>query len=466
MCWLLAGIFCLAFADIKYEENIVEKVNTQKRSESKPKRDASLLLGGYHGPSYKYLPPSSVTSYDTHIGSLTPSSGIFGMYNSGNGNNYGHKSGHFGSLAQGNQNSGIVHSVGYTPKNSYQSNNHHDSGYTTIHSTGHGSVPQLSGTKGNDGSLSSGSFDHGGFTSGRINTNTFGHKYSISGYNGFKPNSHFIIGGHLGQSSSFGNRYYHPKVLSGSFPSSDFSGHGFDHILGSSQPVDLTEVHHGDHVHNGGQEHLYNVPSRSTNFENGHQGIIELPSVSYSTPVRQHPLPSSSYEVPIENVGDIYKKKINQYASVTQGPTYAAGHKGLGHFSFISNKPQVLHTSISGLSFQQPSPSKAPFKPSTFLGAKYEETSNDNFVSQQRLPPTLVRDITGYDYPIPPDSSVMYQQDNYAQSLEVPSASIREPDSTYQSPNSNESSFKDITLPVGHYYLPPDNNFEDPLPKH
>ena len=452
----------MAFADIKYEENVVEKVYSQK-SESKPKRDASLSLGGYHGPSYKYLPPSSVTSYDSYIGSLRPSSGIFGMYNTGNGNSFGgtgHKSGHFGSVSQGNQNSGIVHSVGYSPKNSYQSNNHHGLVYTTTHSMGHGSVPQLSVTKGNDGSLNSGSSGHAGFTSGRINTNTLGHRYSISGYNGPKPNSHFIIGGHLGQSENYGNKYYHPKVMSGSFSPYDISGHSFDHTLGSSQGVDLTEVHHGDHVHNGGQEHLYNVPSGSTNFEGGHQGVVEVPSVSYLPPVRQHPLPSSSYEVPIENVGDIYKKQFNQYTSVTQGPTYAAGHKGLGHFSFISNKPQVLHTSISGLSFKQPPSSKAPFKPSTFLGVKYEETSNDNFGSQQRLPTTLVHDITGYDYPIPTDSSVIYQQDNYAQSLEVPSASLREPDSTYQTPNSSESSLKEITSPIGHY-LPPDNNYED-----
>lgn len=453
----------MAFADIKYEENIVEKVSSQKSRESKPKRDASLLLGGYHGPSYKYLPSSSVVSYDSHRASLKPPSGIFEMYNSGNGNSFGgigHKSGYFGRLAQGIQNSGVVHSFGYTPKNSYQSDNNHGLVYTTTHSTGHGSVPQLSGTKGNEGSLHPSSFDHSGFTSGRINANKLGHRYSISGYNSFKPNSHFIIERHLGQAENFGNRYNHPKVLSGSLSSSDFSGHGFDHTLGSLQDVDLTEVHHGDYLHNGGHEHLYNVPTVSTNFEGSHQGVAEVPSISYATPDRQHPLPSSSYEVPIEKVGDIYKNKFNQYTSVTQGPTYAAGHKGLGHFGFISNKPQVLHTSISGLSFKQPSSPKAPFKPSTFLGAKYEENSNDNFGSQQRLPTTLVRDITGYNYPIPPDSSAIYQQDNYAQSFEL-SASLREPDSTYQTPNSSENSFNEITSPIGHY-LPPDNNYENP----
>ncbi|XP_023309487.2 hornerin [Lucilia cuprina] len=431
-CCLLAAVFSVALADVKHvKESAVEKkveaLASDKSSDSKPKRDASHVSGVYHGPSYKYLPPSSISSsYDTYSGSVGSGghiSGVGGGYSSGG---FGHN--HHGFSSSGHHSSGASHGLGYTPSASYHGSGNHGLGFTSSsHYTGHGSALHSGGFKGGVSSHKGVSFGHNDFAS-RPHSYAAGHGYSSSG------------------SSSTGVGY---KLHT--------------HSLG------------------GAQEHIYVISSGPSGFGNSHgsaSGGHEVPTGSYLPPVQQHPLPSSSYGVPFATVGDSYNTKYHsQISSVKDhGPAYAAGHKGLGHFSFAankpqvlhtsitgSNKPQVLHTSITGSSFNQPSYSKAPFKPSEFLGAKFEGSAYNEAPGQQYLPPSGVgTDTTGYDYPIPPGSSINFQEPSYQQTVEVQTTSVHEPESSYLPPNNHEGSFNEISSAASGNYLPPSNTYGVP----
>ncbi|XP_065365725.1 hornerin [Calliphora vicina] len=485
-CCLFAGVFCLALADVKHvnvKESAVEKkvdaVATDKSSDSKPKRDASHLSGVYHGPSYKYLPPSSISSsYDSYSGSLGNSAGYSGGHISGVGGGYssggigiGRGHNHVGFSSSGHYNSGASHGLGYAPASSYHGSGHHGLGFTSSgHYAGHGANQHSGGFKGGAGSHSGAAFGHGDFSAVRPHSYAVGHGYSSSGSStsglGYKSHSHNLGGANAGSGS--GSGYHYSKGISGSFPAPSSSGFGSAQGFSSSHASGLAEVHHGDHVHNGGQEHIYVISNGPSGYGNSHGAVSvghEVPTGSYLPPVQQHPLPSSSYGVPISTVGDSYNTKYHsqQSAVIEHGPAYAAGHKGLGHFGFAASKPQVLHTSITGSGFKQPSYSKAPFKPSEFLGAKYEGAAHNDAPGQQYLPPSGVgSDTTGYDYSIPSGSSVSYPEPSYQQTVEVQSTSVHEPDSAYLPPNNNEGSFNELPSAPSGNYLPPSNSYGVP----
>ncbi|KNC23534.1 hypothetical protein FF38_14439 [Lucilia cuprina] len=480
-CCLLAAVFSVALADVKHvKESAVEKkveaLASDKSSDSKPKRDASHVSGVYHGPSYKYLPPSSISSsYDTYSGSVGSGghiSGVGGGYSSGG---FGHN--HHGFSSSGHHSSGASHGLGYAPSASYHGSGNHGLGFTSSsHYTGHGSALHSGGFKGGVSSHKGVSFGHNDFAN-RPHSYATGHGYSSSGSSssgvGYKLHSHSLGAANSGS----GSGYHYSSPASSGFGSS----HGFSSSHGSG----VADVHHGDHVHNGAQEHIYVISSGPSGFGNSHgsasvgqQGGHEVPTGSYLPPVHQHPLPSSSYGVPIATVGDSYNTKYHsQISSVKDhGPAYAAGHKGLGHFSFAankpqvlhtsitgSNKPQVLHTSITGSSFNQPSYSKAPFKPSEFLGAKFEGSTYNEAPGHQYLPPSGVgTDTTGYDYPIPSGSSINFQEPSYQQTVEVQTTSVHEPESSYLPPNNHEGSFNEISSAASGNYLPPSNTYGVP----
>lgn len=455
---------CLAaspiLADVENaKESVAEKqkevLASDKSSDSKPKRDASHVSGVYHGPSYKYLPPSSISSYDTYSGGVGSSGGYSGSHSSGLG---GRGQNNLGFSSSGHHSSGSFHGLGYAPSSSYHTSGHHGLGLiTNNHYASHGSS---SGSyKGGVGTLG-----HGDFAIVRPHTYATGHGYSSSGSttSGIGYKSHSFGGSNVGS----GSAYHYSKGISGSFSSPSSTGFGSGHGVGNSHGSTSVGVHHGDHVHNGGQEHIYVISSGTTGVGGPTSLGHKVPTASYLPPVQQHPLPSSSYGVPITTTGDSYNTKYHSQASgvFDHGPAYAAGHKGLGHFGFTSNKPQVLHTSITGSSFKQPSYSKAPFKPSTFLGAKYEGGANNDAPGQQYLPPSGVgSDSTGYDYPIPSGSgSLNFHEPSYQQTVEVQSTSVHEPENAYLPPSNNEGSFHELPSAPGGSYLPPSNAYGVP----
>ncbi|KAM7348586.1 uncharacterized protein ACRADG_007860 [Cochliomyia hominivorax] len=446
---LIVSVNSLTLADVKNDKkNVAEKklesVAIDKSSDSKSKRAAPHVSGVYHGPSYKYLPPSSISSYDSYSG---------GVGNSGV---------HVSGIGSGHHSSGIFHGLGYVPSSSYHSSGHQGLDFIS-HYTGHGSSHHSGGFKGSVGSNSGATF-----SVGRPHSYAIGHGYSSSAGVGYKSHSLSATSGGSGSS------YHYSKGNSGSFTSPASSGFGSVHGLRNSHGTNMAEVHHGDHVHNGDQEHIYIISSGYGGLRNSDGGAVsggqkethEVPKTSYLPPIQQHLLPSSSYGVPLTNSGESYNTKYHGQPSgvLEHGPAYAAGHKGLGYFGFTSNKPQVLHTSITGTSFQQPSYSKAPFKPSTFLGAKYEGSVKNDAPGQQYLPPSSVSgDITGYDNTVSSGSeSINYQEPSYQQTIEVQNTSVHEPDSAYLPPKNNDVSFNELPSAPSGNYLPPINTYGVP----
>lgn len=497
----------LAQADVseKLAEKNVDKAS-DKSSDSKPKRDASFLAGGssYHGPSYKYLPPSQIASvYDSyssgHGGSFgSGSSGHGASFGSGSsGHRYhGHGFGHHAGLGGGVKFSGVSHGFGSAA--SYPSGGHYYAGNSGsgshgyaggVSGLGHVSSHGFAGGRGGQGASSGHSYVIGhGIGSSAAGHGSFGSSHSFGGSGlGHKVvttsaavPSYTLSAGHVGASAGAASGYHYAKGISGSLPaggsgSSGFGGHGhsshgfsgqgfsgqgFSDQGFSGQGFSGHEVHHSDHVHNGNQEHHYivstsqdsgvgvGVGAQSGSVDSGYH--YESPAATYIPPA----VPSTSYGVPLTSVGPSYTNKYNGGSS-DDAPVYAAGHKGLGHFGFTANKPNVLHTSFVDSGFKTPTYTKIPFKPSTFLGAKFEGSSvgvDGHQPSQQYLPPSGVgADSNGYDYPVPSGAGLQYTETNYQGSNDGGALNAQQPEATYLPPH-------DISSSPNANYLPPTGN--------
>ncbi|XP_059222434.1 uncharacterized protein LOC131993994, partial [Stomoxys calcitrans] len=463
-------------------------------------RDAPLVgSSSYHGPSYKYLPPppqiaSGYDSYSTggHHSLGLGSGSTFGS--SGLGYTY---SGHRQGAHHGSHYAGGVGSVklsggghGYSGASSFPSHGFaggHGHGYSGSSSASHGysgaSYPSHSHSGGYSYSGSSGAGSHGysgashsfggghsvgssaghGYSGGAGHSHSHGYPTSSLGHKTVSSAGHgyALSAGHIGSGAGLGSGYHYAKGISGSLPatsslghgysghghsSHDFSGHGIAAAVGAASASSHDDHHH--HVHNGNQEHQFVVANagHDAGFD-GHSGAsdsgyhFEAPSHTYLPP----PVPSSSYGVPLGTIGSSYSPKYHDT------PAYAAGHKGLGHFGFTNNKPNALHTSFIDSGFKTPAYSKVPFKPSTFLGSKFEGSSAQA-PSQQYLPPSGVgAESTGYDYPVPTGPALQFGDHSFqGQALEG-STSSHQPESTYLPPH-------EVAATPSASYLPPTGN--------
>ncbi|XP_061390108.1 hornerin [Musca vetustissima] len=483
--WLVATVVRADISD-KLEKKSVDQAS-DKSSDAKPKRDASFLVGNhgsYHGPSYKYLPPSPgvASSYDSYSGSSSLGGGHHHRHHSSLGGglkfvgvSHGSYPGSYASgpsytSSLGGHGSGFGHAIkssgpsyvigGHGVGHGASSSSSFGAGHGYAHgfssgpkvitavpsyslSAGHiGAGSGLAGgyhySKGISGSLPTLGGGHGGFGG----SSGVGHGIS-SGHGGFSSSGigHAVSSGHGGFSSSSGAGH----AISG------FGGSGFS-AQGGYSSGGHSEVHHSDHVHNGNQEHHYIVSTTNQNSgvatqssDSGYQ--YEAPAATYLPPV----IPSNSYGLPISAVSATYTPQYQD--SGDEAPVYAAGHKGLGHFSFTSNKPNVLHTNFIGSGFKTPSYSKVPFKPSTFLGTKFEGSSSSSSgagagvesPNQQYLPPSSggsASEASGYDYPIPSGATLEYHDTSYQSDAglgnhQQPEANYLPPHDSSATPNAN-----------------------------
>uniref|UniRef100_A0A1I8MQU7 Uncharacterized protein n=1 Tax=Musca domestica TaxID=7370 RepID=A0A1I8MQU7_MUSDO len=485
--YLIAFLVLAAVAQADVSDKSEQKspdLASDKSSDSKPKRDASFLgggggsHGGYHGPSYKYLPPSSVaSSYDSYS-----SPGLSSAGHHRHAGFHGHQSGGLGGVKF----VGVSHGIGgfpasYAPSASY--GGHGSGGFAG----GFGHAIKSSGPSYVVGHAVAGGLGHGVHSFG-------GHGFSSGPKVISAGPSYSLSAGHVGSGSGLAAGYHYSKGISGSlgsagghggfslgsgvghgvsgghgasgvghggFSGSSGSGHGVSGyssgsghgisgfgagaVSGFSSQGDYSsghEVHHSDHVHNGNQEHHYIVGASQDSGPAGDSGYhYEAPVATYLPPA----IPSSSYGLPISAVSATYSPSYQN--SLDEGPVYAAGHKGLGHFSFTSNKPNVLHTNIIGSSFKTPSYSKVPFKPSTFLGSKFEGSSAsssssaagvDQAPNQQYLPPSSgAQEASGYDYPIPSGATLEYHDGSYQSAGEV--GNHQQPEANYLPPHHDSS---------------------------
>ncbi|KAH8289667.1 hypothetical protein KR054_009014 [Drosophila jambulina] len=388
-------------------------------SSGKPKRDAGLSFSSYHGPSHKYLPPAyeghqlsyhggaggggyhgsnSLSSYSTDYGHLESESG-----NGGHHYHHGYAYGS-GSPVTPAGHGRPPHHHHYVPSPKIEtyivqttsSGSHSGHGYHG-HSAGHSGSHVLS--HGPSHSFSHGSSHGLGYkypapggagSSAYLNLLGGGHKTSTyllaspdySGSSLHRPSTGYSSSSH-GYSHGFGNGYNHHQI------GSSHVEHSLEHALehGLSHALGLGLGHaSGGAVNHGSpaEEHSgYTYDAPVTPFGKG------APPSSYGVPLIPgygHHQQESLQEQVLEQEHKLERERDQERERET--PVYALGHKGLGHFSYTASKPQALHTDVLGVT-HTPSDlelSKAPFKPSAFLGAKHETSSNS---------------ISGYDYATP-----------------------------------------------------------------
>ncbi|XP_022219186.2 hornerin [Drosophila obscura] len=210
-------------------------------------------------------------------------------------------------------------------------------------------------------------------------------------------------------------------------------------------------AHQGPSSHPSLEHHLGGEETSGYSYEAPSIGFGKSPPLSsYGVPLLpgyehqqhpQHPLPDQVQVQVLEE----QEHKAEQAAEEHQTPIYALGHKGLGHFSYTASKPQALHTDVlsnggggggghhhsNDISLNELS--KAPFKPSAFLGAKHETSSGSGAgydyatpSNQYLQPPTS----SGYDYQTPPQQ-VLYGAPGHSGDSATP---IFEPEATYLPP--------------------------------
>ncbi|XP_075155973.1 uncharacterized protein LOC142229309 [Haematobia irritans] len=510
---IICGCLLVALVRADISEKLAEKNSAaDKISDSNPKkRDASFVGGSsYHGPSYKYLPPpplQGASVYDSYsTGGHHHSVGSSSFGSSGLGHSYsGHRGHHGGAHYVGNV--GSVKTSGshgfsgssypshsYSGGHGYAGSSSGSHGYSSGGSGSHGysgaSYPTHSyagghSTTGSHGYSGSSTGSHG-YTGSSYPSHSYsgGHSTGSHSYSGGHSPSHgfssssvghkvvpsisvgpsySLSAGHVGTGAGLGGGYHYAKGISGSLPAASSAGHGFSGHSSATHGytghgivsgVSGHDDHHHHHVHNGNQEHHYIVSALGHDSGISHSGAsdqgyqFENPSNTYLPPA----VPSNSYGVPLATVGSGYSTKHQN--SGYDAPVYAAGHKGLGHFGFTNNKPNTLHTSFIGSDFKTTSYSKVPFKPSTFLGAKFEGSATSGAAvgpSQHYLPPSGVAgDSVGYDYPVPTGPALQFNDQSFQTAVDT-GTSNHQPESTYLPPH-------EATATPSASYLPPTGN--------
>uniref|UniRef100_A0A034W650 Uncharacterized protein n=1 Tax=Bactrocera dorsalis TaxID=27457 RepID=A0A034W650_BACDO len=449
----------------------------------KPKREAPLS-SGYHGPSYKYLPPVPATvgvsaggynSYSSH-GSSSAGFGVSGS--AGLGYDFAHSSApKVETYIVQTEPAHSVHSSGSNGYSSGSSGSHH---YTThgSASVGGGGYRYSSGAPhfaaggasllGHSGVSGGGNYKYHTKARPHVQTliipaNTLAH--GASGGNSVSHSSGFG-GAHALHSSSgnFGSGgYQYAPTFGSSLHSSAGGGFGGAHgstfagahanggaAFGGHSSGSLGA--HGGHsvTYNSQQGYNYNgnggingaafaLGHSAHGAQLGHGGsggatVSFSNQDGYSSQEYAHSapsIPSTSYGVPVGPAVSSYHGAGDAgsayHSSADETPAYAVGHKGLGHFSFSASKPHALNTNFisSGSSGHSEHSGRAPFKPSTLLGTTYEVSGP----AAQYLPPTS----PGYEY-----QSHSVLQGGAA-------GHINEPDSAYLPP---------VSTPGGSY-LPP-----------
>ncbi|XP_011189653.1 keratin, type I cytoskeletal 9 [Zeugodacus cucurbitae] len=462
------------------------KAEARIRVAVKPKREAPLS-SGYHGPSYKYLPPSSAAigsnynSYSSH-GSSSSAASFGASGSAGLGYDYAHASApkietyivqtepahsvHSSGGSSGSHHytghGSASHSAGGGYRYSSGAASHYSSagaallGHSGISSGGghykyqtkarphvqtlilpaqtltHGAVGSSSSSGGIHSSVNHGS----GFGGAHGNFGSVGYQYAPT----FGSSSHSTAG------SGFGGA--HGSAFAGAHSSAGaaFSGHSSANLGGHSVTYNPQQGYSynghsgingaafalGNSAHGAQFAHGGSSGGGATITFNNQDGYSNQEYASHSAPS----IPSTSYGVPAGPAVASYHGGAadaggNSYhGSADETPAYAVGHKGLGHFSFSASKPHALQSNFisSGNSVGHSEHSgRAPFKPSTLLGTSYEVSGP----AAQYLPPTS----PGYEY----------QSHAVLQGGAAAAGHINEPDSAYLPP---------VSTP-GASYLPP-----------
>lgn len=431
-----------------------QQVQQQQQKATKLKRDAALSFGNsiYHGPSHKYLPPVA-SGYESTYGSLhgnglASSSGFdFASLDTDNTHHYHHYSHHH-----------------HAPQ--------HQSQYSSSHGAhGHGHArPVYVSAAGGGASYhhrqqapkvetyivqtsNGGAHGHGAHHSSHGLGNGLGS--SIGSIGGYKYAGH---GAGSGSGSGAGSSFL--SLLSGGGGAHKQHGGGggggssTTYLLATPSYAHVQRPSLGHGLSLGGTHHFSPALSHGVEQEEHAGGYsYEAPSVHFKQPLSSYGVPllpgyEHSQHVVEEELAEPQQQHHEHHQSEhahkshlggdQQTPAYALGHKGLGHFTYTSSKPHALNTDIhhlaatSGVSVADHNElvaelTKAPFKPSAFLGAKHEPSQGYEYATpsnQYLQPPTA----TGYDYPAP---SVLYGAPGQSGDSATP---IFEPESTYLPP--------------------------------
>ncbi|XP_023035185.1 filaggrin [Drosophila willistoni] len=419
---------------------------------TKLKRDAGLSFGSglYHGPSHKYLPPSSSShgighGYDYALG-----------LGSSNGYDFGH---HLDAVSYQQTRPHYPHQHHHHHQPQQQQQQHHHSSSLSHHPKVETYIVQ---TSGGSGGSSYASFGHG-------HGHGQGYKYAAphsSGGSGGGSYVHLLSSGHkLPGSGTYllatptadyyaaSHQGYHSRPTSYGTPGRLSLGHSssLEHQLAAI--AGAGDEHHSgsgsanavSSVSSGSSASGYSYEPPSIPF-----GKIPTLTTSYGVPLLpgyEHQPSSSHYDESLpEQDLDAELPSHSLHTDSHQTPAYALGHKGLGHFTYTASKPHALNTDIHGYShpLQHPLPlqlplalghhqelSKAPFKPSAFLGAKHEGSSISSSSSNS---------ISGYDYATPTSLGYDYSQPQPGPLYGAPGQSgdsatpIFEPEATYLPP--------------------------------
>ncbi|XP_030381457.1 hornerin [Scaptodrosophila lebanonensis] len=491
---LVADLSCLLATYALYSLVGSSQAEQFQLQQSKLKRDAGLHFGTsaahsshsahssssspsshYHGPSHKYLPPaSSVLGYEG------------GSYSSLHGNGLASSHGlDFGSLDADN------YHLGHQPQPSphHHQSHHHVSAHRPLYhhapkvetyivqtsSHGHGGGHGLGhgiGT-GHSVSLGHGHAAHGGYKlSPHIGSSSIGGGgggSTLSLLGGHKLHTGFMLPSSLhryGGEYSYSGHQSKPSFASSSHTSSHGPSLSLSHGHGSNLglnhvALDLSGHSHGSSSSSGSGYHYSPTLSHELESHHVHGGAQESSGYSYDVPSLAFGAgskPISSYGVPLLSGYD-HEPKEESTAGVSshgqheheQAPAYALGQKGLGHFTYTASTPHALHTDIIGLTSHHQSDegahsvsmhehndhtvelSKAPFKPSAFLGAKHESSSDGHDSQSYDFDAANTQYVqapisTGYDYQ---PSTVLYGAPTHSGDSATP---IFEPEATYLPP--------------------------------
>uniref|UniRef100_A0A1A9WCM1 Uncharacterized protein n=1 Tax=Glossina brevipalpis TaxID=37001 RepID=A0A1A9WCM1_9MUSC len=213
--------------------------------------------------------------------------------------------------------------------------------------------------------------------------------------NGAHPGGYIYSGNNNGRGGHLGSHAYSGSNFGGHkshtiFNSNDVrvlnSGAYYPKRLNSYVKSDYSSNHYASHP-------KANVINFATGVGRGHSN--KVPSYASST---------NSYGSPLASVGYSYSPRYHGQVQGTPSnePSYAIGHKGLGHFGPLStHKLQVLNTRIiEPVNKAEVSGSKVSFTPSTFLGTKYESNGfdYDRVPLDHHLSPAVTNNVRPYEY--------------------------------------------------------------------
>uniref|UniRef100_W8CA40 Uncharacterized protein n=1 Tax=Ceratitis capitata TaxID=7213 RepID=W8CA40_CERCA len=427
----------------------------------KPKREAPLSSSGYHGPSYKYLPPAPVAnSYNSYSSHGSSSLAGFGSSSSaGLGYDLGAGAPKIETYIVQTEPAYSGHashgSASYSGSGSSSSSNHFGgvqgvssgsaggSGYRYSNGGPHFSAGG-STLLGHSSHSGGGNYKH--YTKARPHIQTFIVPASSLAHSSGGGSSAGHHATHFGGTGSSGAGYqYTPSFGSTLHSTAGVGGFGSAHNIG------FGGASFGGHsggslgTHGGSNSVSYN-PQQGYSYSGSNHGGNVGTTLSFTSQgshsgaeyAHSAPpsIPSTSYGVPAGPAVTTYHQGAGHSFHSGAGdetPAYAVGHKGLGHFGFSASKPHALNTNFisSSSSSHGDHSSRAPFKPSTLLGTTYEVSAPGS----QYLPPTS----PGYEYQT---QAILHSG---ATATGSASAHVNEPDSGYLPP---------ISTPGG-AYLPP-----------